>query len=83
MNNWKRAKASIRLGMPSIGLIIVFKLVIKFDYTLEKNTLKVKVKRSSQSGMVHLKFWKRLVTMLSSWSYLHICKCIVWLMLKT
>ena len=47
------------------------------------NTLKVKVKISIQSSMVHLKAWKILVTMFFDWSYLHICRCIMWLMLTT
>jgi len=80
---WKRAKPSIRLGMTSIRLIITSKLVIKFGYTLAKKALKVKIKISCQSGMVHLKFWRKLVTMFFGWSYLHICRCIMWLMLKT
>lgn len=43
-NNWKRAKPSTREGMISIALTKIFKLEMKFGFTLEKRGSKKKLK---------------------------------------
>ena len=63
MNKLKKVKAATRKGIINTVWITDSRMEMKFGYISAKKYFKGKVKILSQSVMVLLKLWKRLVTM--------------------